>query len=275
METLKTPEQVEAMMNYLAQPDRKPVTYMYKPPGGAPVRTWHVAKYPVTIRNARPVADELSLDRQGMLLVRAWSAAVDFYDDDQVRRAYYPEVERLVKQVAGAARVMAFDHNVRCGAMAKRGEKGVREPVKYAHNDYTIKSGPQRVRDLLPAEAGELLKRRFAVINVWRPIRGPVEEMPLAVCDAGSIAPSDLVPTDLRYPDRTGEVYSLAYNPAHRWLYVPAMRPEEALLLKCYDSAEDGRARFSAHGAFEDPTSPLNAAPRESIEVRTLVFFAS
>jgi len=149
----------------------------------------------------------------------------------------------------------------------------VREAVKYAHNDYTLKSGPQRVRDLLPDEAPELLEHRFAVINVWRPIRGPVEEMPLAVCDARTIAAADLVETDLRYADRTGEVHSLVFNPAHRWFFFPRMEAEEVLLLKCYDSSDDGRARFTAHSAFEDPTTGPDAPARESIEVRTLAFF--
>ena len=134
-------------------------------------------------------------------------------------------------------------------------QKACASRSSHAHNDYTLKSGPQRVRDLLPEEAEALLKNRFAVINVWRPIRGPVEEMPLAVCDARSIARRDLVPTDLKYPDRTGEVHSLAFNPAHRWFFIPAHGGDEVILLKCYDSADDGRARFTAHGAFVDPAT--------------------
>ncbi len=157
---------------------------------------------------------------------------------------------------------------------AKEEKYGARSPVKSAHNDYTERSGPQRVRDLLPDEAPELLERRFAMINVWRPIRGPVEDMPLAVCDARSIAPADRIATDLMYRDRTGEVYSMSFNPEHRWFYFRHMQRDEALLLKCYDSARDGRARFSAHTAFEDPSSPPDAAARESIEVRTLALFA-
>jgi hypothetical protein len=131
------------------------------------------------------------------------------------------------------------------------------------------------VRDLLEAEeAEERLKHRFAVINVWRPIRGPVQEAPLAVCDAQSLAPQDFVAMDLKYRDRTGEVYSVTFSPNHRWFYFPNMQKNEALLLKCYDSLEDGRARFTAHSAFDDPTSLPDAAARESIEARTLVFFA-
>jgi hypothetical protein len=198
----------------------------------------------------------------------------DFYNAEEVRRVYYPEVERLVKEKTGAVRVIVFDHNVRNGSKEMREKLGVREPVRFAHNDYTVKSGPQRVRELVgDAEAEELLKHRFAFINVWRPVRGPIEEFPLAVCDAQSMTLKDFVATDLKYRDRTGEVYSVAYNPAHRWFYFPQMRTNEALLLKCLDSDEQ-RTRFTAHSAFEDPGSPPNAAPRESIEARTILFFA-
>jgi hypothetical protein len=128
------------------------------------------------------------------------------------------------------------------------------------------------VRDFFGDEADELLRGRVQVINVWRPIRGPLQDAPLAVCDAGSVAPGDLVPADLVYRDRVGETYGVKFNPEHRWYYVSDMQPDEALLLKCYDSATDGRARFAPHTAFEDPTAPADKLPRESIELRTLVF---
>ena len=276
MATMPNQNDLQAVLNYLAEPEAKPVSWMYKPPEGTPSRAWRTVKHAVTIRNARPILDQLSLELQGFVITHQDSKVKNFYDDNEVRSVYYPEVQGLVKEATAAARVLVFDYNLRCGPMAKRGEPGVREPVKYAHNDYTLTSGPQRVRDLLPAgEAEELLKHRFAVINVWRPIRGPVEEMPLAVCDAQTIASADLVPTDLKYEDRTGEVYSLAFNPEHRWYFVPAMQADEVLLLKCYDSLGDGRARFTAHSAFEDPTTRPGATARESIEVRTLAFFAA
>ena len=141
------------------------------------------------------------------------------------------------------------------------------------HGDYTEISGPQRVRDLMGLEADDLLSRRFAIINVWRPIRGPLFDAPLALCDATSLATGDLVPQDLIYRDRTGEIYGLTYNPAHRWYYAPAMQADEALLLKCFDSQIDGRARFMPHTSFADPNAPADMPPRESIELRTLVFF--
>jgi hypothetical protein len=272
IETAQDTGDVRAALNYLAEMDEKPATYMYKEPG-LPTRTWRFSEHVVTIHNGRPLIGTLSLSRQGFELVRSETSVVNFYDEDEVRRVYYSECERLVKEVTGAARVFVFDHNVRCGPMAKRGENGAREPVKAAHNDYTLKSGPQRVRDLMGGQAEELLKNRFAVINVWRPINGPVEESPLAVCDARSMAQRDFVATDLKYRDRTGEVYSVGYNPDHRWYYFPLMRRDEALLLKCYDS-DERHTRFTAHTAFADPNSRPDAPPRESIEVRTLVFFA-
>jgi hypothetical protein len=149
----------------------------------------------------------------------------------------------------------------------------VHEYAKLVHNDYSAKSGPRRLRDHLPAEeADNRLRSRFAEINVWRPIRGPVESTPLALCDARSIDAQDFVRVDLVYRDKVGEGYFFAYNPNHRWFYFPRLE-NEVILLKCYDSKEDGRARFTAHSAFEDPTSPPDLAPRESIEVRALVFW--
>jgi hypothetical protein len=264
---------VETLLSYLVDSSERPVTYMHEPSQAEPVRSIRSARHPASIFDGRSIVGDLSLDRQGFVLLHHETAIKDFYDADAVRAAYYPEVEQLVKKATGAVRVLAFDHNVRNLPMAKRKVNSVREPVKFAHNDYTVGSGPQRVRDLLPAEADELLKHHFAVINVWRPISGPVQESPIAVCDARSIAQSDWVESDLKYRDRTGEVYSITFNPNHRWFYFPRMQRNEAILLKCYDSNDDGRARFTAHTAFDDPTSPPDAPARESIETRTLVFF--
>jgi hypothetical protein len=265
---------VHASLNYIAESSEKPVYYAYEPPPGTPRQTGRFSAQIISIRNARDAVGELSLDRQGFELVRQETAVDDFYDAEEVRKVYYPEVERLLKDATGAVKVVIFDHQVRCLPLALRGEKNAREYARAVHNDYTAKSGPRRVRDHLPApEAEELLKHRFAEINVWRPIRGPIESSPLAVCDAQSIEPGDFVPSDLIYPDKVGETYRFTYNPNHRWFYFPRMKRDEVMLLKCYDSKDDGRARFTAHTAFEDPTSPPNPAPRESIEVRALVFW--
>jgi hypothetical protein len=200
-------------------------------------------------------------------------AMTDFFDEAQVRGVYYPEMEALVKRESGAKRVVVFDHTLRTADDADREVRKIREVVRRVHNDYTEWSGPQRVREILPDEAEELLTRRFAIIQVWRPIRHPVESFPLAICDARSVAFDDFVISERRYPNRVGQTYSVTYNPEHHWYWFPRMRRDEALVFKVYDSLKDGRARWTAHTAFDDPTTPPNARPRESIEIRTLAFF--
>jgi hypothetical protein len=218
---------------------------------------------------------EMTLHRHGFELVRHRSAVRDFYDDE-VKRIYYPEAERLLKAATGASRVFVFDHMTRRRAISADGTgDGRRQPVTRVHVDHTARSGPQRVRDLLADEAEELLQGRVQIVNVWRPIKGPLLDAPLAVCDAASVEPNDLVPSDLVYPHRVGETYSVTYRPSHRWFYFPNMRTDEALLLKCYDSKQDGRARFAPHTAFIDPNTPPDAPPRESIELRALVFHSA
>jgi hypothetical protein len=265
---------VESTISYLAAMPERPFFYLYDPPAGAPWRNTKSDRRTVRIRDARRLDPLPSLDVEGFTIARLETAVENIYDPQAVKRTYYGEVETLVQRVAGAFRVVAFDHNVRSAIRAERGEDGVQGPVRYAHNDYTEGSAPQRVRDLLRGEAERLLGGRFAVINVWKPIRGPVEQAPLAVCDARTIAPEDLVPTDLRYRDRTGEIYSLRFSPRHAWFYYPRMEADEAMLLKCYDS-DHARARFTAHSAFDDPAARADAPARESIEVRTLAFFGS
>jgi hypothetical protein len=264
---------VEATLNYFAESSEKPLIYTYDPPPGIPRSTGKSEPHSVLIRNAR-LEQQLSLDHQGFQLLRHETAVHDFYDRAEVERVYYPEIEVLLKQATGAEKVVIFDHQVRNIQLFRKGEKQARDYGLTVHNDYTATSGPRRVRDHLPPEEAEQrLQNRFAEINVWRPIRGPVESWPLAVCDALSIESKDFVPADFVYRDKVGEVYRFTYNPKHRWFYFPRLERNEAILLKCYDSKEDGRAQFSAHTAFDDPTSGSNAAPRESIEVRALVFW--
>jgi hypothetical protein len=264
---------VRGMINYLVPTGEKPYAYTFDPPPGKPRRSGRFLETIVGIRDGRPVAGELDLDRQGFALFQRGTAVDDLYDDDAVKAAYYPEMERLIAETTGAAKVVVFDHTIRSPAPGRAGATGIREAVLRAHNDYTVASGPQRVRDLLPPdEAERRLRRRFAIINVWRPIRGPLQDSPLALCDATSMRQDDFVASDLIYRDRLGETYAVAFNPAHRWFYFPDMARDEVVLIKCYDS-DPARARFTAHTAFVDPTAPADAPPRESIEIRTIAFF--
>ncbi len=150
---------------------------------------------------------------KGLYLSDAPTAVTDFYDELQLRDTYYPEAEALVKQATGASRVVVFDHTIRRREpkVEDRTPGIPRQPVTRIHGDYTELSGPQCVRDLMGAEAAELLTRRFAIVNVWRPIRGPLQDAPLAVCDATSLADGDLVAQDLICRDRTGEIYAEAF----------------------------------------------------------------
>lgn len=264
---------VDAVLNYLVPMAERPRNYTFEPPPGVPWSNTALEPHKLAIRSARPVASSITLDDHGFGVVNHRSAVGDFYNDDEIRGVYYPETERLLRDATGADRVFIFDATVRRhipGAEDRR--EGPRQPVQRVHVDHTAKSGPQRVRDWLPDEAQGLLRGRVQIINLWRPIGRTVLESPLAVCDARSVGATDLVPSDLVYKHRTGETYGVTYNPSHRWFYLPEMRPDEALLLKCFDSETDGRARFAPHSAFADPTSPADAPPRESIELRTLVF---
>jgi hypothetical protein len=265
---------ITAELAYAIDTGAKPVNETFGPGNIHRRTTGAKERRAVEIRNGRPLAGEFSLDENGFEFVRHPTRVVDFFDAAELKAVYYPEVEQLIKDVSGAARVVVFDHTLRSGDEAEREEKLVREPVLSVHNDYTEWSAPQRVRELLPDEAGELLQHRFAIIQVWRAINRPIQANPLAIADARSLAPADLIAAERRYPHRVGETYQVRYNPAHRWFYFPQMRRDEALVFKVYDSQRDGRARFTAHTSFVDPTSPPNAPPRQSIEARTLAFFA-
>ena len=225
----------------------------------------------VEIADGRGV--ELSLERNGFELVEHRTAVKSFFDAEELKSVYYPEVERLIRQRSGAARVVVFDHTLRSGSEEEREAKLLREPVLSAHNDYTEWSGPQRVREIMGDEAEALLQRRFAIIQVWRAIAQPIRSNPLAVADAGSVAFEDLLVAERRYPHRVGQTYRLKYNPRHRWFYFPEMKRDEAIVFKVYDSEKDGRARFTPHTSFDDPSTPPGAPPRQSIEARALAFF--
>lgn len=234
----------------------------------------------VEIEDGREASTRPTIEREGFTLVAAPTAVTDYWDPAQLEAVAYPETEALVARVAGAQRVVIFDHTLRSEHPEHHAGAFAREPVHVVHNDYTERSGPWRVQDVLPDEAEDLLARRFAIVQVWRPIyadpRARLLAHPLALCDARSVAPADFIAAERRHPTRVGEIYQLAYNPAHRWTHFPAMSRDEALVFKVYDSVTDGRARFTPHTAFAHPETPADGSPgslRESIELRCLAFF--
>ncbi len=266
--------EVEAPVNYIVPNGKKAYAYEYDPPAGTPRRSSEYREQRVRIRNARNLHPSPALDRQGFELRPHPTRVKDFYDPAEVLEVYYPELESLVKEATGASSVVVFDHTVRGEAVANRSGVTIQEPVSRVHNDYTVASALRRVRDVVPrGRVEELLQHRIVELNVWRPIRGPVQSKPLAVLDASTVQLDDFVACELIYRDRRGEIYYVAHRPRHAWYYFPDMRRDEALLLKGFDS-DASRARFAAHAAFTNPHAPADALPRESIEARTFAFFA-
>ena len=236
----------------------------------------------VNIYDCRLMRNNLDLDIEGFELHQIPTEFNDFYNSEEVIRRYYPEVESEMEQRLSAFKVIVFDHNVRCQVKADSGQDGVREPVDGAHNDYTLSSGPRRIKEILEDNGlSTLLSKRCALVNFWRPIRGPVEDFPLAICDAQTTTLADFIPTtiehyqesDLTSPSLVGEIYSFKHNPNHRWFYAPKMTPDEVILLKCFDSGTNGQASFTGHTGFLNPNLPKKFTPRESIEARTLVVY--
>ena len=267
---------VRGLLQFTIPTGEKLVTQVSETGGGrTDPKTGSYEMKEITIHDGRPTADQLDMEVQGYAFLKYDTAVTDFTDDDQVRETYYPELEKLLLAETGAEKVLIFDHTIRIGDPEKREALGVRDPVRSAHNDFTNRSAPARVRDLLPpAEAEERLKRRFTSVNVWRPLTGPVKTDPIAICAWDSIGENDMIPAERNYGNRIGGILNLAYNPAQKWTYFPDMERDEIILLKCFDSELDGRARWTAHAAFEDPNGPDPSLPaRESIEVRTLIFY--
>lgn len=269
-----TDEYVEAEMRYIVDDGIPPFSYIDWP---EMEQKSHPATYEyrrVRIENGRPHRNQFGLPSHGFKFINHQTAVKDFYSDAEVERAFYPEVENHIRQATGAESVHVFDHTIRTPKEIDRDTKFIRKPVKSAHNDYTDNSARQRVRDLLPAEEAETrLKRRFAIVQLWCSIAGPVESEPLAICDGQSIPQTGFILIERRYPYRTGEVFHIAYHPAHRWFYFPHMTSNEALIFKVFDSDTNAGVRFTAHSAFDDPTTVANAKPRESIELRAFAFF--
>ena len=268
-------ERVHAEIEFLQPTTDRAYTYGYTPSDHETPSTAAFTTHRVVIRNARTAPRQLSLREHGATLIEHRSSVRDFYDDDQVIGGYYSESAALIKAATGADRVVVFDHNVRRGLSLTLRNDRYRQgrPVLHAHTDFTEASAVRRLRDHLGAEAVDLQSQRMMQVNLWRPIRAPLRDFPLAICDASSISPHQLVVVDLIYPDRRGEIYYLAYDSAQRWYYAPDMELHEAWLFVNYDSATSGTARFAAHSAFNETSRGVDVHPRESIEVRAFALF--
>jgi hypothetical protein len=266
---------VKASMNYSVDNGRPPDYYFYEPDPSIVLNPPGTDPQEVKIYDGWSVSDQFSLDEEGFEIKPFEAKFSEFGNDDAIKAEFYSQVVDFVKLHTGAKRVEVFDHTVRKRLPADlKAQTTVQRPaVMLVHSDYTVKSGPQRVHDVVPEDAATLLQGRVAFFNVWKPLYNRVDELPLAMCDATSDSDEDMLLMELKYRERTGEIYVMRHSPNHRWFYFPKMEATQALLLKTYDSETDGRARFMGHSAFEDPTTPPDALKRESIEVRTMAFF--
>ncbi|GAB1313742.1 hypothetical protein MFIFM68171_03952 [Madurella fahalii] len=273
---LETPQKhnVHTVMNY------------YKDPGdGSPPAPFYVVSTDPQQLLKRPVdpvnvivtdisgnENDYTLDSHGFQIVQHESREKAFLDDDKIKHEYIPETEQLLKDVTGATRVLIFDHTIRRQNHSDPSNAEIRGPAQSVHIDQSYAAAVDRVRYHLPDEAEDLLQKRFQIINVWRPIK-TIFKAPLGLADANSVAESDLVAAALIYPHRKGETFAVKPNPAHRWYFKYAQRPDEVTLIKCFDSVTaPGVARRVPHSAFVDPAEE-DKEGRESIEVRALVFY--
>ncbi|PLB44413.1 methyltransferase [Aspergillus steynii IBT 23096] len=248
----------------------QPFLYKGTPPEGLPAMNYTEPELPVTLNDIRGREDEFSLDKdafqplQGVLRV-PYEA---IQSEETIQSTWYPAVEEfLLDSIKGAHRVIIFDYVIRMESVDTH-----RKPLHTAHADQTAQAAAARVRLCIPdpREAEQALRGRYRIINVWKPLKGPVQSCPLAFARAGSVQSTELVPIKFHQPHRTGEIIGVAFNKAQEWLYWSGMQPDECLLLKCSDSDESVAGRVP-HSAFYDPRTPPNAPGRESIEFRTLV----
>jgi hypothetical protein len=266
-----------AALNYFIPPKdgSVPFNFVEAPPEGQPQRNFGDFDINVPITDIRGRENEYNLDHDAFQVVSNLpdSAEKEFADDESIKRNYYPEVEKLIlDHVPGSNKVFIFDHTIR-----RANPNAKRSPVQRVHIDQTRKSATQRVYYHLPEEADKLVQGRYRIINIWRPLNGPVQASPLAFASSASFRDEDLIPVEHRYPDRTGETAGIVYNEGQKWHYLSGMRNDERLFLECFDSEalkENSEVKGGRvpHTAFVDKRTPHGAPGRESIEVRALVF---
>ena len=264
-----------AVVNYIRRSQSKPTIVMdaggVRGRSGEPARDARI----VTVTDLRGKTDLHTLDESGFAFIKQGTAVRDFRDSAQIRQIYEHEVESLLRRITGAIEVRIFDHMIR----VEDPSGDDRLPVRHVHADYTERSGHARLSDVLGVAAAKRWSgERFAFVNVWRSINGPVEQSPLAFIDARTVAPSDLVATDLVYRDRIAEIYEVAYNPDHSWMYLSGMDATDAVVFTSFDSRRDGLVRIAPQTTIDvpPPDSDRSNAVRHgrSIETRAVIRFA-
>lgn len=269
---------VLADIYYVASSAEPLYNYMYEPPDGSPQHNCNYELHSVRISDARGLSVAPSVHAAGFQLWDAASKLVNFRDDEEVRSVYYEGCADLACAATGGKRAYVFDHQVRkreAGrpslTFGRHGDGSQPAAAGRIHNDYTEASGRRRLASVLGDPDKAKTVQRYCIVNIWRSIAGPIVDTPLALCDSQTITAADLQVSEVRYLNRTGEIYLLSHSPRHRWFYYSEMDRHEALVFKQYDSQLSGVARYTPHTAFDLPQIPADAPLRESIEVRCLV----
>lgn len=269
---------IQSQLEYLAQRSERPIYNASSPGRNArhdidqPMKLVTVEVADARQRDGEEAGREFGLHPSGFDLYRHESKVNNFLDAQQLETTYEAEITAFLKSVTGCSRVHIFDHTVRASDPELRERKQVREPASLVHNDYTARSGFVCLRESLGDEAEALAETRFQIVNVWRPLVDPVEDFPLALCDARSLDPLDLIDSERRARYHTGEIQLAVHDAAQRWYYFPRMRPNEVLLFKTFDSLNNGRNNCSIHSAIRLADAPPDAKPRESVETRAFIF---
>jgi hypothetical protein len=263
---------VEADIDFLRPAAERLFVYAREAPHGGEAETAQFASRAVQIQDVRG-GEALAIEENGAMLGYWPTRLRRFYDERHVQRRYYPECADIISAALGADRVIVFDHNVRRGTALQLGGRvpNIGRPVHHAHTDYTPRSALARLRQEFGPRADSEVSR-YLQVNLWRPIRGPLRDAPLALCDATTVRAEDLRVVELRYPDRTGEIYYLMHDRRQRWHFASDMTVDEAWLFKNFDSAPPAAGGCAPHSAFTDPRHEL-VPPRESIEVRAVAIF--
>lgn len=274
---------ISAELAFITESGPSATTYIYPKSSGKKLKRPFHKKKRVKVHDARLLQEPPRLEINGFQLLYAPTQITNLYDESDVVERYYIEAADLVKSVTGAIEVFVFDHTYRSVERANAGQKGVRLPAESAHVDYTPDSGPRRALEILRGvNKQQYSEHRMALVNIWRPIIGPVFDFPIAVCDPRTSSAADYVKTDIHHyneddlenPAISGQIYSLRYNKSQRWYYCSKMNPEEVLLLRNWDSSVCDHSCYAAHTGFKSPMVPTQSKPRESIELRTLLVFS-
>jgi hypothetical protein len=273
---------VTAPIAYIADEELSPIIKVFPASSGKPIERPDNNYVEMPIADIRGWSTPATLKKNGFEHHQSKTSFSDYFNMDSVKENYYPDVTETMKKLTGAREVFVFDHNVRSAVKSAQGIPGIRTPVAAVHADYTHDSGPKRTLEILQDFGRtDLAGSHSCLINLWRPIIGPVVDVPLTLCDVETLEKQDLISTDILHyqdgdivtPGHTGVIYSVKHNPAHRWVYVSEMTPEDVLLIMCFDSEDEDCRGYAPHTGFINPDCPEEFTPRESIEARTLVIF--